>query len=380
MNKKYSKDLSFRDLLIIIMLSLLQTTLITALLNNLIFQENFYLYAGLFAFLLFQLVFIFPPGYRQPNLNDFRILIKKIWPILLEIILEFAFFIYFKQKINNTGWESYSSGTITMFHHYSFVYHFILLIPLYTFCLWQFKNYQMKINIDNEAIPVSNKQFLQHLIMSLITIASPFAIYLLITELDVNSNWESEMVYFGCMLLPFILNLIVLKAFLPFSVFHPLNLIKLLILYLSWHWIVLWNVASVIIYYNSVFYQVLGLISILGMLILLYYFQLNLEKSCGLPIAAQLPENTHISNLEGKKELKLTNPQFNCPTCGNQLNSQMVKELSEENNIFCSYCGEKIRYQEVFQLPKEKILSKHQEILKKVQQSNSELNSHINNP
>ncbi|MHA1610827.1 MAG: zinc ribbon domain-containing protein [Promethearchaeota archaeon] len=397
-------DLNLLDILKIVALSQLQATLITVQLNNLIFQDDFYLYAAFLTFLLFQLVFISPFGNLQIHLTDLGGLFRKLWPVLLEIILEFSFFWYFKRQINSAGYWSYSSGTFTNFHIYSLVFHFILLIPLYTFCLQQAKDPQSQSQSQSQLQPQPQPQSqsqsqpqlidkkpmsrtftrdIQHIIMILINVAAPFVIFFSIS----GSNWESQAVYFSLMMIPFILNLLVLKSFRSFSVVHPLNVIMHLVLYLSWQWIGIWLVGIFVTSFPD-FVQVLGLLSFFGLMVLQIEFQQSLKKSYSLPIVDRLPPNYQHSsadrNLASQLSQSVPSSQLSqstvyCPACSNPISPDIFHELTEDKSIFCAHCGEKIRYQEVFHLPKEKILSDHRKFLKKVHQSSSELNSQTNN-
>ncbi len=361
MKRTRLKDLNLLDILKIVALSQLQTILITSQLNHLIFQNIFYLYTALLTFILFQLIFIFPHGTKPLQLSDLGGLFRKLWPILLEILLEVTFFWYFKHQINSAGYLFYSSGTFTNFHIYSLVYHFILLIPLYTFCLLQEKN-QMKAH---KAVGPTRNRIARRVIMVLINVGSPFAIFFSISK----SNWESQTVYLSLMLIPFLLNVVTLKVFQLVFKFQLWNLIKHVVLYLLWHWIGIWVIGN-LTYSFPDFYHVLGLISFVGLLVLLIAFQQNLERSCSSPVTDNQPSQP--------SQLSDSPTPLYCPSCANQISPQVTQELSEDASIFCVQCGEKIRYQEIFQIPKEKILADHQEFLKKVHQSTSELNSHPN--
>jgi hypothetical protein len=238
---------------------------------------------------------------------------------------------------------------------------------MYTFCIWQEK-YQLK---GNKAVAPSRSRILLRVVMVLINIGSPFVIFFAISD----SNWETQAVYLSLMLIPFILNLVALKFLQPFARFQPWNVLKHGFLYLLLHWIGIWLVGNLLASFPA-FYHVLGLISFVGLFVLLISFQQNLEKSCSLPITDQLPFSTHQSQLS--QQLKPAQLPLNCPSCANPISPQIIQELSEDAFIFCVQCGEKIRYQELFQIPKEKILADHQEFLRKVHQSTSELNSHTN--
>ncbi|MHA1745917.1 MAG: hypothetical protein ACTSWW_07945 [Promethearchaeota archaeon] len=361
MKRTRLNDLNLLDILKIILLSLIQTISITGLLNHSIFQYSFYLYTALLMFLLFQLIFIFPHGTKHLQLSDLRESFRKLWPLILEIFLEFTFFWYFKQQTNSAGYLSYSLEKFTNFHIHSLVYHFILLIPLYGFCLLQEK-LQMK---ETGASAPTRNRIIQRFILGLINISSPFVIFWVIS----NSNWESQAVYLSFLLIPFILNLVTLKILQPFARFQPWNVAKHLVLYVLWHWIGMWVVGNLMSSFPNI-YHVLGLISFGGLFVLLITFQQNLERSCSSPV-------TDILQSQPSRLSDSPTPLY-CPSCANQISPQVIQELSEDASIFCVQCGEKIRYQEIFQISKEKILADHQEFLRKVHQSTSELKSHTN--
>ena len=87
MNRARLRDPNLLDIYKIILLALLQATLITGQLNHLILQESFYLYSILLAFILFQLVMIYPLGFPPLPIDDWTGFIRKIRPLILEIVL-----------------------------------------------------------------------------------------------------------------------------------------------------------------------------------------------------------------------------------------------------------------------------------------------------
>lgn len=365
-------DLNLRDISKIVLLALLQATLITGQLNHLILQESFYLYSILLAFLLFQLVILFPLGFPPLPIDDWKKLLRKIWPWILEIVLEFTFFWFFSNRINSAEYLSYGSGTFTAFHELSLIFHVILLFPLYSYCLRQEKA-EMKETMNTRSFPTRN-QIVQRIIMVLINVGAPFGIFFLLAWF----NWDTQPIYMISMGIPLILNLVILKMFNPSSMFHPWSILKFVVLYLSWQWVCILTVAGLSSAFPW-FYISLGLLSFFGLLLLQFTLVQSLERSCGIIYSGRPPISIRNSKVQGGEPSQLsehpTLPIY-CPACANQISSEGTLKLSEEKSVFCAQCGEKIHYQEVVQLPKEKILSDHQEFLKKVQQSTSDPDSH----
>ncbi len=338
MKKQFLRNFNFSDILKIVMLSFLQSVSMSLFLN--VGEHYFMIIVGLIAFISFQLLLILPLN-KNHHSTTFRYLFQKTWPILLEIILEFIVMIYFANRLFSMKLSSYD---VIELYYYCLACHIIFLSPLY--------------------------YFIFHI--------SYFSYFLLYLILDLAFRWGSLVSLFGLMIVPFISNLIIQKRAKPSSKFLPSNIAEQIILFIAWYWIAVSGIW-ILLRGRSLIFQISGLLNIYSLLLLQYFLQQNLTKTSTSSLRNHLIHaEPRASDLDSSSSLK-PSALKKCPTCGNQISTQILKEFTEEKPIFCVQCGEKIRYQELFQLSKDKILSDHQEILEKVQQSTLEPNLHENN-
>lgn len=368
MKKHILGNLTFFDIPKIVFLSFIQASAMTLLLNYIIMEDFVFPITGLLAFIQFQLLLILPLD-KDLHSSDFQSLLSQVWPIILEIVLELillvvcAFILYPLTKFG------YSTSYFLDVHYICLIIHMVFLVPLYTFTFYKkeakYYQYIKKTKVISDLR--KNKHYLLAIFLN-------FSYTLSFVVGYTYLGWGSPYLFFGFLIVPFILNLFIQKWVDPFSQFVPSNIAKLFLNHIAWHWIAVVSLWIPITDHLKV-YQVFGYINLYGLLLIQYFYQQSLSKSI---------RNSRLNRIafEEQRDLSPNNEfktQFNekycCPTCGNKVSATVLTELSENAPIFCVQCGEKIRFQEIFPLPKEKILSDHERILKKVQQSPSSLHS-----
>ncbi|UYP45482.1 hypothetical protein NEF87_001767 [Candidatus Lokiarchaeum ossiferum] len=352
--------LTFFDMLKIGALSFLQATSITILVNFIDLDSIIIPITGLLAFIIFQLLLLLPVD-KDPHSIDFQYLLHKTWPIIIEIVLEIIILTTSAIILIPLFKSGYSTSDIYWIHYLCLVTHIIFLVPLYTYIFFKKKekNYHY---IEKSNIILDLKKNKHYSIAIMINLS-----YLLIFVIDANFLGIGSLVfYIGFLFIPFIFNLFFHKRVDPISKIIPSTIIKQFIFYITWFWIAIIGFGFLIVESNPTF-QVFGFVNLNGLLLLQYFFQQNISKTLKITIPKRLngAKSNSINSTEGIK----------CLTCGNVVESQLLTELSEDTPIYCVQCGEKIRFQEIYPLPKEKILSDHQKILKKVQQSPTTLHS-----
>lgn len=67
-------------------------------------------------------------------------------------------------------------------------------------------------------------------------------------------------------------------------------------------------------------------------------------------------------------------PEHLCPSCKIHLEPEIISALKEQTFVFCKFCGEKIRYPQIFEITEHDLIEEHQKMLEKINQPSESSN------